>query len=282
MGFIKVPYKHHGIFLSPERVIHFTIPGSDQVYSVVCTSLDEFMQVRSSHSLHRRTHHHHLPLDTVVARAASCLGAGGYNLLSNNCETFCHWAYTGHKYSAQVGRGIGIWFKSAVGAALAVDSVGWGGLAVGGVHLGSIGLGALFGTAVSAVMILASMGAKWAVSHRRQEEGQPQAPPCTGGPSSHALPDPPTTTLRRSDSAQDLTTTTTTITTDSSPVAPGCAKNTWSSSPFGLARATSLVCLRTAPRRARRQRSASLAVERDIVRFLGVIRAQREAAAGGQ
>lgn len=102
-------YFHHGIFLSPQCVVHFASPNDDGMLSpesarVIETSLDVFLkggelEIRQYSSQEQEK----LRKPTEIANyALSCLGNAGYDLVNNNCEHFSNECAFGEKKSDQV------------------------------------------------------------------------------------------------------------------------------------------------------------------------------------
>jgi hypothetical protein len=95
------PYIHHGVYVGEDRVVHY----AGYAYGIRRRPIEEVsleafaagkrVQVRSrppgmfSHS-------------EIVLRARSRLGEDDYRVLTNNCEHFCEWCFSGHPRSAQV------------------------------------------------------------------------------------------------------------------------------------------------------------------------------------
>ncbi len=95
-------YKHHGIYVGGNRVIHYRGWISTLHGLVEEIPLAEFVGNRP-YRVGRR------PADRVhgveiVRRARSRLGERSYSLLRNNCEHLCNWCQIGQNSSAQVDR----------------------------------------------------------------------------------------------------------------------------------------------------------------------------------
>jgi hypothetical protein len=102
-------FMDHGIYISPEQVIHVNggpLRGSED--SVICsTTLDEFapggwnswVGVVNYRGLPHRSYL------KVIERAKSQLGKHGYDLNDPNCEQFATWCATGKSVSDHVGEG---------------------------------------------------------------------------------------------------------------------------------------------------------------------------------
>jgi hypothetical protein len=127
-------YSHHGIDCGDGSVIHYAgEPGT--VRRVERTPFETFT---AGSPVLARTHRKGLPVDEIVAKAESRLGADGYHLVWNNCEHFATWASTGSRSSKQV-RG---WFVAAPGAVASLGAAQeagahlmiLGGLCTGGLY----------------------------------------------------------------------------------------------------------------------------------------------------
>jgi hypothetical protein len=93
-------YRHHGIYVGGDRVIHYAGWISYRRGLVEEIPLAKFggkYRVRIGR----------VPAEPrqgadIVNRARSRLGERRYHLLNNNCEHFCNWCQTGESHSAQV------------------------------------------------------------------------------------------------------------------------------------------------------------------------------------
>lgn len=102
-------YAHHGIYASDDCVIHFAAKDQNNELDptkakIITTSLADFLkggvcEVRcyTKEELAKKRS----PKD-IVNYAMSCLGRGGYNLVTNNCEHFSNECAFGEKTSDQV------------------------------------------------------------------------------------------------------------------------------------------------------------------------------------
>lgn len=102
-------YAHHGIYASDDCVIHFAAKDANNELDpskakIITTSLADFLkggvcEVRcyTKEELAKKRS----PQD-IVNYAMSCLGRGGYNLVTNNCEHFSNECAFGEKISDQV------------------------------------------------------------------------------------------------------------------------------------------------------------------------------------
>ena len=106
---IKNIYRHFGVYVGNNRVVHFTALGRGRetdpnLAYVQETTLEAFLAddecsvETCQFSTFRR--------DVIVKRASSFggKGEGTYNLVLNNCEHFAIWCATGIYYSSQVER----------------------------------------------------------------------------------------------------------------------------------------------------------------------------------
>lgn len=100
-------YWHHGVLCPDKTVIHFKSRAnlvSKRDARIVHSSLAKFKGTRTPRDtpVYRIVHRRQLPADVVVARARSCLGQSGYNLVHNNCESFARWCVVGVHRSFQI------------------------------------------------------------------------------------------------------------------------------------------------------------------------------------
>ncbi|MFC3211535.1 lecithin retinol acyltransferase family protein [Planomicrobium okeanokoites] len=137
IGVNRPMYIHYGIYISHEKVIHFSSLESDTSFAdnrIIQTDLKTFLRdsdtffVLDVESLEERilkfpTLYPVMKIPTninlsqirklfskmkinspeeTVERAKSCLGNGSYNLATNNCEHFAVWCKTGVSKSYQV------------------------------------------------------------------------------------------------------------------------------------------------------------------------------------
>jgi hypothetical protein len=94
-------YVHHGIYVGADRVVHY----GGYAYGlrrrpVEEVSLEAFAAGRGVQALVR--HPDIFSRSEIVLRARSRLGEDGYHVLTNNCEHFCEWCFSGQHRSAQV------------------------------------------------------------------------------------------------------------------------------------------------------------------------------------
>jgi hypothetical protein len=85
-------YSHHGIYAGGDSVIHYTRDG------IVLDDMETFSEGWRVAVIH----HPYANLDDALNRAYSRLGEQKYNLLFNNCESFCNWCHSGGSISYQV------------------------------------------------------------------------------------------------------------------------------------------------------------------------------------
>lgn len=94
-------YKHYGIFVSNEEVIHFNMDSSREP-RIISTSIYQFSKCRFVKECYciKRVYSR----QCVIERARSQVGSdfGGYSLQNNNCEHFVSWCVSGEKNSIQV------------------------------------------------------------------------------------------------------------------------------------------------------------------------------------
>ena len=101
-------YKHHGIYVSDDEVIHFASPNgseiSPQTAVVHKTTLENFLK---GGELEVRTYTDEEKKqvrtpEEIVDYANAHLGEKGYNIVSNNCEHFSNRCAFGKSESEQV------------------------------------------------------------------------------------------------------------------------------------------------------------------------------------
>ncbi|USK71256.1 lecithin retinol acyltransferase family protein [Peribacillus asahii] len=96
----KGVYKHFGVGVGEEQVIHFN--GRDKSNArIILSSIKEFSGGRTINLCIGTTD---FTKSEIVGRAYSKLGRdfGGYDLVNNNCEHFARWCVFGKKSSSQV------------------------------------------------------------------------------------------------------------------------------------------------------------------------------------
>ena len=87
-------YTHHCIYLGGGIAIHLTLKG------IVTENIDDLVGRQSFWVI---KHNNAYSTAVIVKRAKSGLYKNRkYNLIFNNCEHFCRWCCTGHKWSDQV------------------------------------------------------------------------------------------------------------------------------------------------------------------------------------
>jgi hypothetical protein len=92
-------YSHHGIDCGDGTVIHYWPDEVPLRSSVKRTTLGEFAE---GGSVKVRDYAECDPAEVVTERAASMLGARGFDPLTSNCEHFAVWCKTGRVESTQV------------------------------------------------------------------------------------------------------------------------------------------------------------------------------------
>jgi len=103
-------YAHHGVYVGGGRVVHYAgFSGFWQCGPVEEVSLSRFSAGREVQIVK------HAPSlffpEDIVRRARSRLGENDYRLLTNNCEHFCNWCFSGISHSAQVQRPLRLPFR---------------------------------------------------------------------------------------------------------------------------------------------------------------------------
>jgi hypothetical protein len=93
-------YRHHGIYVGGDRVVHYAgwIRGRRGLVEEI--SLDEFTEGREFNV--NRSPPDLISGCDVVRRARSRLGERRYDLLENNCEHFCTWCQLEEPRSVQI------------------------------------------------------------------------------------------------------------------------------------------------------------------------------------
>ena len=96
MGF----YRHHGIYIGNDQVIHFGRGLSDLPNAKVeIVSKEIFSDGRPIEIVNSQTN---FSADEIVTRAISRLGESQYDLFENNCEHFVLWCRTSEHHSTQI------------------------------------------------------------------------------------------------------------------------------------------------------------------------------------
>lgn len=112
-------YWDHGIYISQEQVIHFSVgPLGDSNNFVICnTTLDEFAPGgwNSCVGVVDYRGHPHFSYPEVIERAKSQLGKHCYNLKDRNCEHFAKWCANGESDSHQAEEAQGLTVVEAAG-----------------------------------------------------------------------------------------------------------------------------------------------------------------------
>lgn len=104
-------YKHHGIYVSDNEVIHFTGIDDDSIMDssknrVISSDLNFFLkggELEVKEYTDEEFQDLYAP-DQIVAYARSCIGDGDYNVIFNNCEHFANVCTLGRFRSYQVER----------------------------------------------------------------------------------------------------------------------------------------------------------------------------------
>lgn len=131
-----VPYKHYGIYIGNNEVIHYTSDNLFNKNTISRTSMDKFMNANDKYFIldceNGSKSQYMMPSNIVlsniksgfgigmptklrklieiyspeeiVIRAKKCIGEGQYNLAFRNCEHFAIWCKTGINHSYQVER----------------------------------------------------------------------------------------------------------------------------------------------------------------------------------
>ncbi|MFZ3194315.1 MAG: lecithin retinol acyltransferase family protein [Moraxellaceae bacterium] len=105
IGIARGLYKHYGVYIGNNRVVHYSSDEGDNLSSntIIKTDMDFFMEDSDRFYMLK------FDKDADVfngqetkKRALSQLGKNEYNLISNNCEHFAMWCKTGKNTSDQV------------------------------------------------------------------------------------------------------------------------------------------------------------------------------------
>ena len=111
---VKNLYRHYGVYIGNNRVVHFTSLGHSETNARLAfiqeTSLEEFLVGGLCVVNHFSSIKY--SKNEIVARAKSCIGKGLglYGLVFNNCEHFANWCASGKYYSSQVEKVAGMIF----------------------------------------------------------------------------------------------------------------------------------------------------------------------------
>lgn len=102
-------YSHHGIYVQEDYVIHFAAKDANnelnpELARIIVTTFQEFLkggvcEVREYSTLEEAKRR---KPEEIVNYAMTCIGNGGYNLVTNNCEHFSNECAFGEKTSEQV------------------------------------------------------------------------------------------------------------------------------------------------------------------------------------
>lgn len=160
----RVGYKHHGLGVGSDKVIHYSGLADGLESGPVClVSLEAFAgDSEIVIKAHKKRRYSRM---ISIRRAKSRIGEDAYSLYGNNCEHFVEWCITGDHSSPQVDRVVPIVANMATmgaarGAVTVVASTGAvAGLSGSGVMSGlaTVG-GAVGGGAVAGLGVLAGSG----------------------------------------------------------------------------------------------------------------------------
>ena len=113
-------YKHYGVYVGCEQVIHFAGPRGHEINAsmadIIKTTIPEFLKGGKLFIQPDKTRNP-FPATEIIRRAESLVGKckGEYNLVINNCEHFANWCRYGKPVSKQV--------DNAITAASAIGTV---------------------------------------------------------------------------------------------------------------------------------------------------------------
>jgi Lecithin retinol acyltransferase len=121
---------HDGIYLGDGLVIHMT-GGPDGGKAGAYVQIGTLAIFAAGRPVTVRPYAGNRDPEATIARARSCLGTSGYNLVFNNCQHFARWCVTGDRVSEQV---------EAVAAAAGTIATPVLAASLGGTVVGSAGL----------------------------------------------------------------------------------------------------------------------------------------------
>jgi hypothetical protein len=95
-------YKHYGIYVGDDSVIHYA--KKESLFSPIMVQESSLMDFAKDYpiSVDLQSRKRGLSPRETVKRAISQLGKAEYNLLLNNCEHFARWCKNGQSKSEQV------------------------------------------------------------------------------------------------------------------------------------------------------------------------------------
>lgn len=97
-------YKHFGIYISDDCIIHYDGKQDDLLLRKMCirdTNIERFLNGKGSYKVKQFKNEKYSP-NEVVKRAKNEIGSKDFNLILNNCEHFAIWCKTGNKKSSQI------------------------------------------------------------------------------------------------------------------------------------------------------------------------------------
>ena len=100
----RVGYTHHGIYIENDKVIHYSgFHEFGKKGSISITSFLEFCDgsLAKKYDASKFIKGKLFAPNEIIRRAKSRVGEDSYNLLFNNCESFCNWCTHGDDYSCQ-------------------------------------------------------------------------------------------------------------------------------------------------------------------------------------
>lgn len=105
IGVARAAYKHYGIYIGNNKVVHFSSESGENFASntIIETDMSFFMQDSDRFFMIKFDKNTDVfNAKETKKRALDQIGAGEYNLIFNNCEHFAMWCKTGEKTSDQV------------------------------------------------------------------------------------------------------------------------------------------------------------------------------------
>ncbi|WP_052356704.1 lecithin retinol acyltransferase family protein [[Clostridium] dakarense] len=105
-------YKHFGIYLSDDCIIHYDGKQDDLLLRKMCvrvTDIERFLNGKKTYKVKNIKNERYSP-DEIVKRAKNEIGLQNFNIILNNCEHFANWCKTGNRKSNQVNLVLGAVF----------------------------------------------------------------------------------------------------------------------------------------------------------------------------
>lgn len=103
-------YKHFGIYLSDDCIIHYDGKQDDLLLRKMCvkiTNIERFLNGKDNYEV-KQFKNEKYSANEAVKRAKNEIGSKNFNILLNNCEHFAIWCKTGNRKSNQVNLALSI------------------------------------------------------------------------------------------------------------------------------------------------------------------------------